>query len=205
VRTLDADVVILGRRADTDVALWAAPGNVAYTAASRSLAPCLVVAKPLTLPVRKTIVGIDWTETARGALLVALSWVSAVRPRNGSADDATLTALHVHPGGDATSGVAPVDGRTIEHELSVLRRNAGTWGGVTVESETLEGEAPADIIANYAVQHGAELLVLGTRGFMEPEDRLGSVSTSVTARVSIPVLLVPPAVWRDYTREIDYF
>ena len=33
---------------------------------------------------------------------------------------------------------------------------------------------------------------------------LGSVSAGVLGQVETPLLLVPPAVWRKYAKEIDY-
>ena len=51
----------------------------------------------------------------------------------------------------------------------------------------------------------AELLVLGTRGLSaQRAGELGSVSAAVLARAKRPILLVPPAVWRDHARDMDY-
>jgi nucleotide-binding universal stress UspA family protein len=204
--TINADVIVLGRRRAGTAATPHRPvGPVARGVVSRSHAPCLVITEPLTLPVQNALVGIDWTETARGALFVALSWVSVMRAQGGGDDQTTLTALNVHPGTGDTRGAAVVAERTIEHELGILRRNAGAWAGVTVLGETVQGTDPAAAIANYALEHDAELVILGTRGIADGGAPLGSVSAAVTGRLSIPVLLVPPAVWRDYSKQIDYF
>ena len=172
---------------------------------SRSRAPCLAISKPLDLPIRKALVAIDRSATARGALLVALSWVSAVRAGAADGENPTLTALFVDPGTNESGATDTVGEKTIEHELNVLRRNAAAWAGVTVVSETIEGRDPAPLIASYAQDHGSELVVIGTRAPEHRDAALGSVSASVTTRLCIPVLLVPPAVWRDHAKDIDYF
>ena len=203
---LDADVVILGRRRMDGAVMPDRPlGGTAYAVMSRSLAPCLAITEPLELPIRKALVAIDRSAAARGALLVALSWVSAVRAGALGGENPTLTALYVDPGESDSEAANAVDQKTIEHELSVLRRGAEAWAGVTVVGETVEGRDPAPLIASYARDHGSELVVLGTRAPEHREAGLGSVSASVTARLSIPVLLVPPAVWRDHAKDIDYF
>ena len=204
--TIKADVVILGRRRSVAALRDDRPlGGTAYAVVTRSRAPCLAITEPLSLPLRKALVAIDRSETARGALLVALSWVSAIRSRDAGDEKPTLTVLQVEPGSNDPRGATVVEQKTIQHEVDILRRNAGAWAGVTVLAETVDGTDPAKVICSYARQSGSELVVLGTRGFEDPETGLGSTSASVTKELSIPVLLVPPAVWRDHAKEIDYF
>jgi len=96
--------------------------------------------------------------------------------------------------------------RSATHDAEVLERNAAGWAGVTVERVTVEDPDPAAAIARHAVDSGAELVILGTRASAEHGSSIwGSVSAAVTRRLSIPVLLVPPAVWRDHVRDIDAF
>ena len=113
--------------------------------------------------------------------------------------------LYVDPGPVDAEAAGAVEEKTIEHELDILRRNAGAWAGVTVLGETIKGRDPATAIASYARDHCSELVVLGTRRPEHREGGLGSVSASVTTRLVIPVLLVPPAVWRDHAKDMDYF
>ena len=136
---------------------------------------------------------------------MALSLVSAARAGNVGEEPPTLTALYVDPGASDVGSGGTVEQKTIEHELSILRRNAEAFAGVTVVGETVEGKDAATIIASYARDHGSELVVLGTRAPEHREVGLGSVSTSVTARLCTAVLLVPPGVWRDHAKDIDYF
>jgi nucleotide-binding universal stress UspA family protein len=50
-----------------------------------------------------------------------------------------------------------------------------------------------------------DLVVLGTRGIGRAADgTLGSLSAAVVGAVRARVLLVPPAVWRNFAKEIEY-
>jgi nucleotide-binding universal stress UspA family protein len=202
---IKTDVVILGRRSAAASRVGRPLGGTAYAVVTRAHAPCLAITEPLRLPIRKVLVAIDRSETARGTLLVALSWVTAIRPRDENADRPTLTVLQVEPGVGDPRGAAPVAKKTIDHEVDTLSRNAEGWAGVKVLGETVDGTDPATSIASHARQSRSDLVVLGTRGFDDPEAGLGSISATVTKELSLPVLLVPPAVWRDHAREIDYF
>ncbi|MEO8337741.1 MAG: universal stress protein, partial [bacterium] len=140
----------------------------------------------------------------RGSLLVALSWSSALRKRTPTGAGATLIALHVDTGADPAGASARME-RSVEHDVELLQRNAAAWAGVTVEGITVTHPDPVTAISQYAVDSHAELVILGTRASREHGESIwGSLSAAVTAQVSIPVLLVPPAVWRDHAHDIDY-
>jgi nucleotide-binding universal stress UspA family protein len=203
---IKADVIVIGRhRPRTDLPADLPVGSTAYSIITRTLSPCLVTSKTLSLPIRRALVAIDASEAARGALLVALSWSSALRNAKSKEPDPTLTALHVESGATLSAADAHMK-RTIDHELDVLRRSAGSWAGVSVEGATETNGDPVKAITKYATDHEAELVVLGTRGVSAVLAlRLGSVSAAVTRRLRLPVLLVPPSVWRDFARDIDYF
>jgi nucleotide-binding universal stress UspA family protein len=201
-----ADVIVLGRhragarsRSDDPI------GSTAYEIMTHTLAPCLVTARPLEVPIRRAVVAIDTSETARGALLVALSWSSALRQSKSAEVDTTLIALHVEKDGTLSPADAHMK-RTIDHELDVLKRGAGSGAGVSVEGETENSDDTVAAIINFATSHKADLVVLGTRGLSAHQtSELGSVAAAVTRQLPIPVLVVPPAVWRSHTRDIDYF
>jgi nucleotide-binding universal stress UspA family protein len=203
---ITADVIVIGRhRQRTDMDAHSAIGSTAYTLITRSLRPCLITSRRLRLPLRRAMVAIDTSETARGALLVALSWSSALRDSKAEDAKTTLTALHIETSADLSADDIQMR-RNIDHELDILRRNAGSWAGVAVKGTTEAGSDPAKAIMKYATEHDAELVVLGTRGLSADNAlRLGSVSTAVARGLSVPVLLVPPAIWRNYARDIDYF
>ena len=184
---VDADVVILGphRRGTGQT------GELGSTAASvvrMAPCPCLVTATELRLPVERVIAAIDLTEAASGVLSVALSWASALRPRGGHA---VLTALHVtsNPGEDTVLRVRE----------DVQRARALARGASFVEIHERLGPSaePAEEILRRAASDAADLLAVGTRGADPKPSGLGSVSAAVARATPCPLLLVPPAAWRD--------
>jgi nucleotide-binding universal stress UspA family protein len=193
-----ADVVVVGPHRERERATHGhALGGTARAVAMGGFAPCLIAAQPLGLPVQRVLVPIDLSDTARGALLVGLSWASALRAGATSHRDTTLTALHVDTvDEDAGNASMPM---SVDRELQILRQDAGDWAGVTVRGITQRSTDAAQAIADYAVGQRADLVVLGTRGLgLDDVARLGSVSASVTTRLQAPILLVPPAVWRAH-------
>jgi len=198
---IKADVILTGRHGDSDVPMARPVGGTAFAIITRSRVPCLAVTIPMTMPLRQVLVAIDFSETSRGALIVGLSWASALRDRNGTAP--VLTALHIRS--DAVDAGSPdaLIVRDVNHELDLLRRNAGDWAGVDVRGVTTSGTDVAGAIATHATAQHAELVVLGTRGGNpQRAPDLGSVSAAVLGKVNAPVLLVPPAVWADYAKDM---
>jgi len=199
---ISADAIICGRRsAKSRVPIERPLGGTAYAIITHSLVPCLAVNIPLTMPVRRVVVAIDCSEASRGAMVVALSWTSALRGRDGTPP--LLTALRVHDPSESDDSK-----RLVDHELDIVRRSAGDWAGVAVSGVTRPGTEAASVITDLAASVGADLIVLGTRGLSPAaggRGSLGSVSAAVLGAVKAPVLLVPPAVWRNYARDVDVF
>jgi nucleotide-binding universal stress UspA family protein len=189
---LSADVIVVGRhRSETR---GGPLGGTASALAERAPMPCLVVARALSLPLERVLVPIDRSDTARGALLVGLSWASALRASVRSAGSTALVALHVELPDEAAGGST-----SLQVELDTLRREAGTWAGVALEGTTAPGSDAAKTIIDYATADEADLVVIGTRGLgLDETTRMGSVSASVAASLQTPLLLVPPAVWRAH-------
>lgn len=183
---LHADVIILGppRAADAH-----ALGGTAMAVVTNASVPCLVACAPLKLPIERVLVPVDLSDTARGALVVALQWASALRPtRARSSTPAMLAAMYVYSSGDESAAK-----RALDAEFDRIRDDAGHWAGVAIERVVLAAADPVDAIAS----HAADLTVVGTRGAGTADaPRLGSVSQAVLRRTKVPVLLVPPAVWR---------
>lgn len=184
---VDADVVILGphRRAGGRT------GELGSTAASlvrTAPCPCLVTATELRLPLERIIAAVDLAEAGSGVLSVALSWASALRPREGKA---SLTALHVtsNPGEDTA--------RRVREEVQQARARARGASFVEIEERLAPGSDPAGEILRGAASDSADLLVVGTRGADPPAPELGSVSAAVARATPCPLLLVPPAAWMD--------
>ena len=188
-----ADVVVLGpHREATDRVRSSSLGSTALAVVTNAAVPCLVTARPLRLPLDHVVVAVDFSDTARGTLRVALSWASALRARK--AAPTVLTALHVMraPSPEQTAARS----RALDDELTPIERAAGDWAGVTLRTEIVPAAAPADGITSYAERESAALVALGTLGLgIDPVGRLGSVAEDVIRRTELPVLLVPPAMW----------
>lgn len=183
---VDADVVILGphrRGAGQAGELGSTAASVVRTAPC----PCLVTATELRLPLERVVAAVDASEAGGGVLSVALSWASALRPREGRA---RITALHVaaDPGEDAV--------QRVRGELERARARAGGAAFVEMGERLASGAAPAEEILRHASADAADLLVVGTRG-ADPSPGLGSVSAAVARATPCPLLLVPPAIWTD--------
>jgi nucleotide-binding universal stress UspA family protein len=195
---IKADVIVLGQHR-TRGAEPRSLGSTALGVVTNSWAPCLVVSRPLRLPLEQVLVPVDLSDTSRGALVVALAWASALRKnergRGGaSSETAHLTALFV---GAAPRGASP---RALDEELARLRRDAGTWAGVSIRGEVVGGDKVPQAIAEYVSEHHSDLIVLGTRGLgSDAVGRLGSVALGVLCGIDQPILLVPPAVWESYS------
>jgi nucleotide-binding universal stress UspA family protein len=197
-----ADVIVLGPHRD-DHSTERRLGGTALEIATQSWAPCLIVSRGIHLPLERVLVPVDLSDTARGALMVALSWSSALRAGGDAADDearTALTAMHVSSSQDAACrGASETPG--LDVELERVRGEAGDWAGVAIEGLTVASSDVAGAIADRARDGCADLIVLGTRGAgLDAVGRLGSVSGAVIQRVDMPVLLVPPAVWAAFSK-----
>jgi nucleotide-binding universal stress UspA family protein len=192
---MTADLVVVGPHRESDqLQRGHELGGTARAVAEHALAPCLIAAHPLRLPLQHVLVPIDLSDTARGALLVGLSWASALRAGATDASSTALTVLHVEHG-DAKGRAAA----TVDRELETLGQSAGAWAGVDVRGVIEHGTDAARAIADYATRHTPDLVVFGTRGLgLKDLERLGSVSTSLTTRLPYPMLLVPHSVWRTH-------
>ena len=195
---LQADVIVLGPHRRARIA-GRAFGGTALAVVTNVGSPCLVVSNSLRLPLRRVLVPVDLSDTARGALLVGLSWASALRGGvhpNEEHGNVALTALHVHRSSDRTSESPE---RAIETELDHVRRAANTWAGVSISGETKVNSNVTQGIIDYVNDSEPDLVVMGTRGLgMDAVGRLGSVAASVAMAVDVPSLLVPPAVWMEH-------
>ena len=194
---MTADVIVVGpHREHRHGTAGHALGGTARAIAERGFAPCLIAAKALHLPLERVVVPIDLSDTARGALLVGLSWASALRA--GALDDGatTLTVLHVDT---VDEDIDRASNTSFDRELATVREDAADWAGVVVRGARQKSADAAQAVADYAANQDADLVVLGTRGLgLDDMARLGSVSAAITTRVRIPMLLVPPAVWRAH-------
>lgn len=175
----EADAIILGphRTAGGGGVLGSTAARVVRTARC----PCLVAATELHLPLERVLAPIDLSATDVGALSVALSWASALRPPQGQSQ---LTALHVarHP--------THQDERVVHDQVQRARELAGGIARVEIR-ETIASGDPGDVILRAANADGSHLLVIGTRRTVGSSE-LGSVSSAVARSTPCPLLLVPP-------------
>ena len=198
---ISANVIVTGRRGRSALPMDRPLGGTAFAIITRAAVPCLAVTERLRLPLKRVLVAINSSQASRGALITALTWTSALRARD--ADPPTLTAVHVHADDGTTE--AGRWKREVQHELDILRRAAGDWTGVEVSGTTLASDDPVKTIAAHAAASRADLVVVGTRAGVGWDPKLGSVPTGILAQVNAAVLLVPPAVWRDHAKDMDYF
>jgi len=197
---LKPDVIVLGpHRGGAHADRGSALGTTALGVVTNATAPCLVVSQTLDLPLRRVLVPVDLSETSRGALLVALSWASALRTK-GEHAPTTLTALYVGTNGESVA-VGSASARALEQQVAEIRDIGGSWAGVDIRHTAVVGTDTSATIARYATEHGAGLVVLGTRGLgLDPIGRVGSVAGETIRLVHLPLLLVPPAVWLAHAR-----
>jgi len=203
---IKADVIVVGPHRERVAADGKrALGSTALAVVTESFAPCLVTRSSLRVPLDRVLVAVDQSDAARGALVVGLSWASALRapatPAQPSAAS-TMLVLHVEPASAARKFTALSSqdrSGSLGPELERIRREAGPWAHVSIESVTRAGDDPAAGIVAAATEHHANLIVVGTRGLgLDHTGRLGSVAERLVRTSGIPLLLVPPAVWTSY-------
>jgi len=194
-----ADVIVLGPHHHAGEDAPPSP-RTALAVATQSAVPCLVV-PDFEIPLKHVVVAVDLSETARGALLIGLSWASALRaarPHTGTG--ATLTALHVS-GPDTSAPAREAMTASLERQIRELRDTAGSWSNVTIDCKIIVDDDVPAAIARYANDDACDLIVMGTRGLgLDTVARVGSVATAVAESTRSPTLLVPPAVWLELGR-----
>ncbi|MEW6332927.1 MAG: universal stress protein [Thermodesulfobacteriota bacterium] len=130
----------------------------------------------------------------------ALSHVETL-VKDGAAKEVTLlnvVAVHIplygdlHPGplhiGEMRESLFKQAG---EYLAEVKARLASR--GIAAKTEMLEGNRPADAIADYAREKGVDLIVIATHGYTGLKKlMLGSVALGVLHESQIPVLLIRP-------------
>lgn len=196
-----ADVIVLGahrKRGAGGPFLGTTADRVVRTAE----VPCLIVRGPLSLPLRRVLVPFDISDPARAALDVAIAWAATFRPGGGTPPvHPELLLLHVSPRAFDVENF-PFDQQVIVPELrregeDALARVAAD-AGVRIREEVRWGDRPADEIVQLAAEEKVDLLVMGTHGRGAVKRALiGSVASGVARRATCPVLLVPPALWKE--------
>jgi universal stress protein E len=192
---VQADVIVLGPHRTRTAGLL---GTTADRVIRSAPCPCLVVRRPLELPLWRVLVPMDLSRPSLGALDTALEWVDGLGAGNGDlpVPAAEVEVVHVIPR-FFESAALPVSHATIGPVLSEqVEKVMARHGAVDVREELLWGDGAAGEIVRYAEQQAAGLIVLGTHGHGALKRALiGSVASAVARTASCAVLLVPPARW----------
>jgi nucleotide-binding universal stress UspA family protein len=190
---IEADVIVLGRHRNRIIK----PGSTADRVVRTAHVPCLILPDELNFPIDTVLVPVDVTEAARGELTVALTWASALRRRASGRADFTshIHVLHIRSDQDDRENERLRE--RLDNEVCEIRDRLGHIAGVEIEQHIEFADAIAPTILANAETRKADLIVLGTRGKRMADDPLGSVSSAVVKVASIPILLVPPEVWRS--------
>jgi nucleotide-binding universal stress UspA family protein len=145
------------------------------------------------LPIKRIVVGIDFSEGAEAAMEVAFSLAESF--------DSVVDLVHAaEPGVFAAptslGSMALVDGaalfRQIDDALSSRAQRAASEG-LVCQTNCLTGFAAREIV-RHAQKTGADLIVVGTHGRTGIEHVvLGSVAERIVQHSTCPVLVVPRA------------
>jgi len=187
-----ADLIVVGPHRERLEA-----GQVLGTTADRivrtSDQPCLIVHRPVSLPLRRVLVSSDFSDAAQGALDLALIWAAALRLPTRDGEETRVDVLHVLPERSARTEAE----RVLQDQVTAAGERTGCAALVSVNQLVVEGNPAADQILRRAGEARADLLVLGTHGENALSRALiGSVSSAVARRAECAVLLVPPAWWK---------
>jgi nucleotide-binding universal stress UspA family protein len=166
-------------------------GTTADRIVRSAATPCLVLPRPLRMPLERVLVPTDFSAQAREALQVSLAWGGALGGQDGSI---RVRVLHVAPALQQP-GLHGREASTLGIEDDI-RSVSSAWRGpaeTVLEPRAVLADDPADQVLREADDFEADLLVLGTHGHGALGRALiGSVSSEVARLSPRPVLLVPP-------------
>jgi nucleotide-binding universal stress UspA family protein len=191
-RGVSADLLVLGPhepRAAFDDLLGTTADRLIRTAT----VPCLVANRPISPPLRRVLLPVDFSAPSNHAVQVAMDLLGGAV--FAGADDEAPTVVEVlFVSAFAASYPRPL---AVEPRLSEQVRAAATrlpeHSRVKLLPRILSAPMPIDGIRRAAERMDAELIVLGTHGYGTLGRALiGSVASAVARTLPFPVLLVPP-------------
>jgi universal stress protein E len=194
---LEADLIVIGRHRPANVA-EAFLGTTSEHVVRGATVPCLIIDQSLTLPLDRVLVPIDLSDPALHALEVALQWIDTL----GSKDSAPeIIVLHVIPRiydfADVPFDSASVSAR-LHEQLEAARERVGAPTTLQMREEVRWADEPVAEILDFIKKEDVDLAVLGTHGYGAIRRAvLGSVASGVARSAACPLILVPPALWRD--------
>jgi nucleotide-binding universal stress UspA family protein len=195
-RAVNADLIVLGKNKSGGAGAFL--GGTADRVIRSVDVPCLIIGRPLRMPLNRVVVPIDLSEPALGALDVALQWAGSLA----SADrTCQLVVLHVIPQVYSAADVplnADAIGADVEREIAAAQARAEIKTAVDIRQEVRWADSVPDEIRGFLETENADLVVIGTHGHGAFKRALiGSVAAGVARAAPCPVLLVPPALWGD--------
>ena len=187
-KSLDVDLIALGAHRTRKFADRVI-GSTAELVLREATVPCLMLNRPLTLPVSRAVVPSDFSGPSARAIEAALGWIGI----SGQAGQTQVTLTHVV---DSAMDAKETDWREQELVDDLLESanvaREGINGQIPIDTAVLHGEDVAGELIRHAEESGADLIVMGTRGDgVLVRALLGSVSSAIVRRSPIPVMLVP--------------
>lgn len=190
-RTVDADLVVLGRKG-AGRRFGQVLGRTAAMVALKGDLPLLIVSGTPKLPYQRPLLAIQFDPYMRGLVNLARTVVKDVRLLRG------VHAFHVPfeglipPGTDAQPSLHHQQCRAAAEKRLTSFMNSEGMKGVRLDVALLCGD-PAPVILKEARNMGADLIVLGTHGRVGIAHAiLGSVAEEVVICASRDVLIARP-------------
>ncbi|HET9440006.1 MAG TPA: universal stress protein [Longimicrobiales bacterium] len=196
-RVVSADLIVIGRHRQGAKGP-AFLGSTADRVVRDAKVPCLIIHDPLDVPLRRVLVPIDLSEPAIHALDVALNWSAALSPAGSTPEVIVMHVIpRVYDASDVPFDSSSIDSR-IHDEVEAGQMRAEAPASVEVREEVRWADDPAQEILAFIEQEQIDLVVLGTHGHGPIKRALiGSVASGVARAAECPVLLVPPAMWKE--------
>lgn len=193
-RECEADLIVLGPHRPRQIGDRYL-GSTAERVLKEATVPCLILSSPMPLPIQRILIPADFSAPSRSALRCGMGWIRALSGR------ARVEIDFVHVTGTKSSAgeenPSAMD-RKLELEDEVRRITEEAAAKVPIRVHVLEEGDPIDALTRFAARRSTDLLIMGTRGdgvFLRA--LLGSVSSSMLRRSSIPLLLVPPLAFAE--------
>jgi len=202
VKAAHADMLVMGLTEHPD-----RPGAGTLASACLRKAPTkvLLVCHGHTGPFRTIVAGVDFSDTSRRALVQAF--------RMARQDGAAVHALHAFCGPwrdpfyrDPTPEAAPEIVRRFKDDLqrrleAFVAESSGDTQSVNTTCAVVDGPSHGEVLARYAREYDADLIVMGTRGRTNLRYVLpGSTAERIVREAPCSILAVKP---EEFSIDID--
>jgi universal stress protein E len=185
---LQADLIVLGPHAQQDLTARLF-GTTADRVVRESRLPVLIAQGRLD-SLDNVVIATDFSDAAAHATHFAARIAAALRERDGSAR--SLHLLHVDAVLEQIAGHVWEAGAIVKRLTAAAGMLRDADADLQVSTHAVAADDAAGRIRDWAAQHSADLIIMGTTGRTRPgQILLGSVATRVARTASCPVLLVP--------------